>query len=364
MKKIRVLVVDDSALMRKLIPHIISSDPEIEVVGTAMDGLFALKKILLLRPDVITLDMNMPRMDGLETLRHIVENYGIPTILVSSLTKKDAELTFQALEAGAFDFITKPQDAISVHIGEIGSELIKKIKVAYASPVERMKLRKFMPAVAARTPREISPVFTKRSADKVLAIGASTGGPNVLSYLLPRIPGDFPAAIVIVQHMPAGFTEMFASRLDSICAIDVKEAEDGDLILPGRALIAPGDRHLKVKRLPLGAIAMLSDAPTVNGHRPSVDVLFHSVASEYGSMATGLIMTGMGTDGAEGIGEIKSRGGLSIAQDEESCIVFGMPRAALEGNCITEVVALNVMGDFLINHFSIKEEKYGTVRCC
>ena len=366
MNKIRVLVVDDSALMRKMIPQLLGSDPEIEVVGTAMDGIFALRKIQDLRPDVITLDVNMPRMDGIETLRHIVEDFGIPTLIVSSLTRRDAELTFRALEIGAFDFVTKPQDAISVHIKDIGNELIEKVKGAYENPLARSRIKGVLSRIESQRPAVIygekKQPLVRKSPDRILAVGISTGGPNALSFLLPQLPKNFPAAILIVQHMPAGFTEMFATRLNATCEIEVKEARDGDLILAGRALIAPGDRHLKVKRNPLGTIAVLSNAPPVNGHRPSADVLFHSVASEYGGNATALIMTGMGNDGALGIGEIMAKGGLTVAQDEESCVVFGMPKAAIEKGHAEQIISLEDMGDFLINHFAKKEEEYGTVK--
>jgi len=288
MKRIKVLVVDDSALMRKLVPQILASDPGLEVVGTAMDGIFALKKIRELAPDVITLDIDMPRMDGIETLRNIMKHFGTPTIIVSSMSTQGAALTLQALEIGAFDFITKPQDAISVHIRDISADLIAKVKAAHENPLARLKMRQVAPA---SNNREKKPVSVKQAADKVLAIGISTGGPNALSYLLPKLPKDFPAAILVVQHMPAGFTEMFANRLNVLCEIEVKEASEGDLVLPGRALIAPGNRHLKVKRLPLGTIAVLSDTPPVKGHRPSADVLFRSVSSEYREKVTGLIMT-------------------------------------------------------------------------
>jgi len=344
--------------MRKMIPLILGMDPGLEVVGTAMDGLFALKKIALLRPDVVTLDIDMPRMDGLETLRRIRTEFGTPTLMVSSLSKRDAELTFQALELGAFDYVTKPQDAISLHINEIGDELIAKVKAAAehgragrgTTPVVRLVVPP--PPKTART----SPA---RSAERVLAIGISTGGPNALSCLLPLLPKDFPAGILIVQHMPEGFTGMFAARLNSLCGIEVKEAQDGDLVLPGRALLAQGNRHLKVKQLPMGTIAVLSDAPHVCGHRPSADVLFRSVAAEYGAQATGLIMTGMGNDGAEGIGEIRARGGATIAQNAESCVVFGMPKAAIENGHIMHTLALEKLGDFLIRHFSAKEVLHG-----
>jgi two-component system chemotaxis response regulator CheB len=362
MKKIRVLVVDDSALMRKMISQILGADQEIEVVGTAMDGIFALKKMMDLDPDVITLDISMPRMDGIETLRHIVEDVGIPTVIVSSLSKKGAELTLRALEIGAFDFVTKPEEAISVHISEIGRELIAKVKAAYKNPLARFRIKKVRPVevLKVKKPPRLQPPAINNSAKRVLAIGTSTGGPNALSYLLPLLPGDFPLAVLIVQHMPAGFTEMFANRLNNLCALEVKEARDGDLVLPGRVLIAPGNRHLKIRSMPMGTITVLSDAPMVNGHRPSADVLFRSVAQEYKENALGLIMTGMGDDGAEGIGEIMNRDGFTIAQSEASCVVFGMPKAAIEKNYIQSIVPLEDMGDYLISFFAGKEKVYGT----
>lgn len=353
---IRVLVVDDSALMRKLIPQMLSKDPEIEVVGTAMDGLFALRKIPQLRPDVITLDIDMPRLNGIETLRRVVAEFGTATVIVSSLSQEDAELTFQALAIGAFDYITKPRDAISVHINEIGADLIAKVRAAAGHPIKVPLPRPDLPVFSV--PRH--KIVPRGEAERILAIGVSTGGPNALTSLLPMIPADFSAGILIVQHMPEGFTEMFAARLNSFSRIEVKEARDGDLVLPGRALIAPGNRHLKVKRLPLGAIAVLSDAPPVNGHRPSADILFRSAASEYGDKATGLIMTGMGADGAEGIGEIRARGGTTIAQDEASCVVFGMPKAAIEKNFITDIVPLEKLDSFLTGHFTAREVGHGT----
>lgn len=360
MTPVRVLVVDDSALMRKMIPQLLSSDPGIEVVGTAMDGIFCLEKIAHLKPDVITLDISMPRMDGIEALRHIIGDFGIPTIVVSSLTKENADLTFRALEMGAFDFVTKPQDSVSLSIHNIACDLIEKVKAAsLAHP--------FQPSVAGncpprtRAPKE-GPAPLPADAP-LLAMGVSTGGPNALSYLLPLLPPDFPAAIAIVQHMPPGFTGMFAARLNSLCSLEVKEARDGDLVVPGRALIAPGDRHMQVKRMPMGTIALLSDGPPQNGHRPSADVLFRSAAAEYGVRSVGLIMTGMGSDGAEGIGEIRAAGGLTLAQDEQSCVVFGMPKAAVEKGHISRTLSLCDMGDFLISHFERKEHAYGTVRC-
>jgi two-component system chemotaxis response regulator CheB len=336
--KIRVLVADDSALMRKLIPHILAKDPDIEVVATAVDGIFALKKIAAYRPDVITLDVDMPRMDGLTALKHIVAEYKTPVIMVSSLTETGAELTLKALEIGAMDFITKPHDAISVHIGDIADDLIKKVKaIAKVSP------SRLFPAPRPSPPLQKMPRKIDRTANKIVAIGISTGGPNALTYLLPMLPADIPAGLLIVQHMPPGFTEVFATRLNNLCQIDVKEARDGDMVIPGRAIIAPGGRHIKVKKTNLGSVVIVSSATPVNGHRPSVDVLFHSVAIEYGQDAVGIIMTGMGEDGAEGLGQIKAAGGMTIAQDEESCVVYGMPKIAVDRGYANRIVALKDM---------------------
>jgi two-component system chemotaxis response regulator CheB len=357
---IRVLVVDDSALMRKMLSQILRTDPGIEVIDTAMDGVFALTKIEKLRPDVITLDVDMPRMNGIETLKHIVEEFGIPTIIVSSMANRNAEMTLKALELGAFDFILKPQSAISVHIQDIAVEIISKVRAAAENPIARLKIKK-VPEPLDRQQKK--PLEQAGSPESLLAIGISTGGPNALSYLLPLLPKNFPAGILIVQHMPEGFTGMFASRLNSISEIEVKEARDGDLVLPGRALIAPGNQHLKIKRLPLGTIAVLSNAAPVNGHKPSADVLFRSAVREYGAKVTGLIMTGMGNDGAQGMAEISRSGGCTIAQEEKSCVVFGMPKAAIELGVINQIVTLEEIAEHLLQLFCQKEEHYGPVRC-
>src|SRR3990167_1412342 len=308
--KIRVVVADDSALMRKLIPYLLNRDSEIEVVATAADGLLALKKADQYKPDVITLDVDMPRMDGLTALKHIVAEYKIPVIIVSSLTGAGAEVTIKALELGAMDFITKPRDALSAHIGDIADELIKKVKaVARVSPA-RLLLPAPISYPASKAPKSIT-----RTASRIVAIGISTGGPNALTYILPTLPADMQAGLLIVQHMPAGFTEVFASRLNNISAIEVKEARDGDMVLPGRAIIAPGGKHIKVKRTDLGPVVIVSDSATVNNHKPSVDVLFGSVASEYGTDSVGIIMTGMGEDGAAGLGQIKAAGGITRSEE-------------------------------------------------
>jgi two-component system, chemotaxis family, protein-glutamate methylesterase/glutaminase len=338
MKKnsVRVLVVDDSALMRKLIPQMLASDDCIEVVGTAMDGTFCLKKIEELKPNVVTLDLEMPGMNGIDTLKEIMRRHPVPVIVFSSHSTEGASVTMKALGLGAFDFVTKPKDA-SAHLAETAKELIAKVKAA-----SECKLKpRMLPGIPPKP--EKAPTVAG-APSRVVAIGVSTGGPQAMEYLLSQLPADFPATIVVVQHMPEGFTEMFARRLDELSALRVKEAQSGDMLLPGRVLICPGSRHLKVKRLPLGDVAILSDEPRVNGHRPSADVLFRSVAEEFKNQAVALIMTGMGDDGAEGLGAIKKEGGMTIAQSEESCVVYGMPKAAIDRGYAVRVVALDVMG--------------------
>jgi two-component system, chemotaxis family, protein-glutamate methylesterase/glutaminase len=292
---------------------------------------------------VVTLDLEMPRMDGLETLREITRRFRVPVIVVSALTTEGASATFKALALGAFDFVAKPRDAASAHMDEIALDLIGKIKVAAKS-----KMRNTTAPIVLDRPRPHKPALRpRREPTKIVAIGISTGGPNALQYLLSQLPGDFPGTIVVVQHMPEGFTEMFSRRLDESCAIDVKEAQSGDLLIAGRALICPGDRHIKVRKLPLGNTVVLSDEARMNGHRPSVDVLFRSVAHEFSSRAVGVLMTGMGDDGADGLGLIKNAGGLTIAQSEDSCTVFGMPKAAIERGHAIRVVPLDMLANTL-----------------
>jgi two-component system, chemotaxis family, protein-glutamate methylesterase/glutaminase len=345
--RIRVLVVDDSALMRKLIPAVLARDSSIEVVGTAMDGAFALKKIEELHPDVVTLDLEMPRMDGMETLRLIMRRAPMPVILFSTHSKEGGYATLKALALGAIDFVQKPQDAAAGHLDSIADQLIEKIKVA-----KRAAGRKLPAAVVSDDP----PKNKKRKLaalppNRIVAIGISTGGPNALQYVLSQIPADFPASILIVQHMPEGFTEMFAKRLDECCALEVQEARSGDLLLAGRVLICPGNRHVMVRRMPRGDMAVLSDGPPVNGHRPSADVLFHSVAQQFGLTAVGLLMTGMGEDGAEGLGALKAAGGVTIAQSEDTCVVSGMPRAAITKGYADKVIPLEGIAAFLIQNY-------------
>jgi len=334
---VRVLVVDDSALMRKLIPQILATDSSIQVVGTAMDGNFGLKKIDELQPQVVTLDLEMPGMGGLEMLKEIMRSHRLPVIVVSSHSIEGASVTLKALALGAFDFVAKPQD-VSARMPEIARELIAKIKAAAQSKGIRIA-----PVSAAfRAADKVVP-NVKIPPTRVVALGISTGGPNALQFMLAQLPADFPGTIVVVQHMPEGFTEMFARRLDETCAIQVKEAQSGDMLLAGRALVCPGSRHMKVKRLPLGDVVVLSDEPRVNGHRPSVDVLFKSVAEEFGPKGVAVLMTGMGDDGANGLGAVKAAGGMTMAQSEDSCVVYGMPKAAVERGHAIRVVALDAM---------------------
>ena len=351
-ERIRVLVVDDSALMRKLIPAILARDSSIEVVGTAMDGAFAIKKIEELQPDVVTLDLEMPRMDGMEMLRLIMKRAPLPIILFSTHSKEGGYATLKALALGAVDFLQKPKDAAIGHLEEIADQLIAKIKVA-----KRAAKRKLPPATIveeAPAPKKGNrPALPPR---RVIAIGISTGGPNALQYVLSQIPSDFLSTIVVVQHMPEGFTEMFARRLDECCALEVQEARSGDLLLAGRVLICPGNRHIMVRRMPRGDMVVLSDGPHVNGHRPSADVLFHSVAQEFGLTAVGLLMTGMGDDGAEGLGAIKGAGGMTIAQSEDTCVVSGMPRAAILKGHANKIIPLDGLGSFLVHHYGADKD--------
>jgi two-component system chemotaxis response regulator CheB len=359
-ERVRVLVVDDSALMRKLIPLILERDPDIEVVGTAMDGAFALRKIAELQPDIVTLDLEMPRMDGLETLRMIMRSAPLPVIVFSTHSKEGAYSTFKALALGAIDFVPKPRNAAAGNLEPVASELAEKIKVA-----KRAGGRKSIPKPVL----EIPPSSKKRSRpavppNRIIAIGISTGGPNALQYLLTQFPADFPATFVVVQHMPEGFTDMFARRLDECCALDVHEAKSGDLLIAGRVLICPGNRHMMVRRMPRGEMVVLSDTPPINGHRPSADVLFHSVAQEFGLTSVGIIMTGMGEDGAEGIGAIKAAGGTTIAQSEDTCVVGGMPRAAMMKGYVQKVLPLDTLGAHLVSQYgsdrSAQEKQEGS----
>jgi two-component system chemotaxis response regulator CheB len=349
---VRVLVVDDSAVMRKLISSILDKDSGIEVVATAIDGDFALNKIEQIRPDVITLDIDMPRMDGLTALRQIVTRHSIPVVMLSSLTSAGAVKTMQALELGAVDFVCKPKSVAD--IANVGEELIMKVKGAARA---RNGIGSIVRGHRARDFREGKPLGSVSGLNKIVAIGASSGGPYALRGLLPQLPRSLNAGIVLVQHMPENFTAMLAHWLDEICEIDVKEASRGDMVTLGSVMIAPGGYHMTVRRQAVGAEIVLERGNPVNGHMPSVEVLFQSVAKEYGPDATAVIMTGMGNDGSSAIGDIKKAGGKTIAQDEESCAIYGMPRLAVERGYVEKVVPLSGIADYLIAEVGLRTER-------
>jgi two-component system chemotaxis response regulator CheB len=335
--QIGVLIVDDSAFMRTALSRMVASDPDIRVVGTAGTGQEALDRLPALNPDVITLDVQMPGLDGLQTLSRIMAEFPRPVIMVSSLTLKDAETTFNALAAGAFDYVPKQLSSSSLDILHLQDDLIAKIKAA-------ARARQFdEPHVVPRKPSQ--PVaMAKRNVSTpppaIVALGISTGGPKALQEILPILPADTPVPIVVVQHMPSGFTAPFARRLDNLCAVSVHEAANGELVLPGVVYIAPAGSHLTVERAGSRTVVCLSDKPENLLHVPSVDVMMQSVASAFGSSAMGIIMTGMGSDGAQGMKAIHREGGLTVGQDEPSCTVYGMPRACAEMRVLERVVPL------------------------
>ncbi len=341
-KQISVLIVDDSAVTRQVVTHLLEEDPAIRVMGAAPDPLFALQRMEKEWPDVIILDVEMPRMDGITFLRKIMDEHPTPVIICSTLTEKGAETTLQALSAGAVAILTKPRVGLKSFLEESAIEFVDAVKTAALANVQR--LRK-LAEDSRKIQRLVSPESKSarqamvQTTEHIVAIGTSTGGTQALELILTQLPRTSPG-IVIVQHMPEKFTELFAKRLDGLCDIDVREAMPGDRILPGLALIAPGNHHLKVKRSGAQYLAEVVDGPLVNRHRPSVDVLFRSVARQAGSNALGIIMTGMGGDGAPGLMEMREAGADTIAQDEASCVVFGMPREAIRLGAAARVLSL------------------------
>jgi two-component system chemotaxis response regulator CheB len=336
--QIRVLIVDDSAFMRTALSRMIASDPEISVVGTASSGSEALQRVPSLDPHVITLDVQMPGLDGLQTLSRIMAQFPRPVIMVSSLTVKDAETTFNALAAGAFDYVPKRLSTTSLDILHLQNDLIAKIKAAAESrhSDEPLIVPRKPPQPVAMPMHEAS-----RSPLAIIALGISTGGPKALQDILPVLPVDTPAPILVVQHMPCGFTAPFAQRLNNLCAVSVCEAAHGETVVPGIVYIAPAGSHLTVERLSSRTLICLSDKPENQLHTPSVDVMMQSVASAFGPLAMGIIMTGMGSDGAQGMSAIHREGGLTVGQDERSCAVYGMPRACAEMRILDRVVPLS-----------------------
>lgn len=322
-RRLRVLVVDDSALVRQIMTEILARDPAIEVVGVAPDPFAAWDKIQRLKPDVITLDVEMPRMDGLTFLEKLMRAHPMPVVMVSSLTERGCETTLRALEAGALDFVSKPRIDVARGTAEIAAEIVAKVKAAGSAKV-RGKPASRPPATAAAPRRPAS----FKGTYKILAMGASTGGTEALREVLCALPPDAPG-IVIVQHMPERFTRAFAERLDGLARICVREARDGDRVLPGHALIAPGNFHMELVRGGADYSVRVFSADPVNRHRPSVDVLFHSCARAAAQNAVGVILTGMGDDGARGLLDMRAAGARTIAQDEATCVVFGMPKEAI-----------------------------------
>jgi two-component system chemotaxis response regulator CheB len=341
MKAIRVLVVDDSALMRQALSTLLARDPTITVVGTAPDPYIARDKILALAPDVLTLDVEMPRMDGLAFLERLMAARPMPVVMVSSLTDVGCATTLRALELGAVDFVTKPRVDLREHMSELADDVIAKVKAAAAA---RIGVRRPRPAAVAARPPAPRPTAMLRTTQQVIAVGASTGGTEALREFLVALPADAPG-VVIVQHMPERFTRAFAERLDGLCTVRVKEAEDGDRVLAGHALIAPGGRHLRLVRDGATYLVRVVDDPPVNRHRPSVDVLFHACAQHAGPNAVGVIMTGMGDDGARGLVAMRQAGARTLAQDEATCVVFGMPRAAIELGAVERTLPLGRLAD-------------------
>ena len=334
---IRVLIVDDSATARTVLTQALSKDSEIEVIGTAPDAYVARDKIVQLKPDVICLDVEMPRMDGISFLRKLMKHFPIPVLMVSSLTQRGAQVTFDALEAGAIDFVGKPHSNIYDGIDDIEKELISKVKMTASSKV-RINNNKTTPTATKYSLAE--------TTNKIIAIGSSTGGTVALSELLQSFPKNAPGTVV-VQHMPSGFTESFAQRLSEICDVDVKEAKDGDIISMGTVYIAPGDLHMVVKRVGGHYKIQIGTGKKVSGHRPSVDVMFNSVSKHVGANAIGVILTGMGSDGAKGMLAMKNSGAYTIGQDERSCVVYGMPKVAFEIGAVQTQQPLENIADTL-----------------
>ncbi len=347
---IKVLVVDDSALVREMVTTILSKDPSIEVVATASDPYIARDKMVKVKPDVITLDVEMPRMDGITFLKKIMKFYPIPVVIVSSLTQRGMTTTMQALEAGAVEIVAKPNGAMSTSIEAVGEEIIWKVKAASRARVGK-SVRKELKSDESKKKVPIADVSKLETTNKIIAIGASTGGTEALKVIMKSMPADSPG-VVIVQHMPEKFTTTFAQHLNNISAMEVREAKKGESVIPGRALLAPGNKHMVLRRSGARYYVDLNQAERVCYQRPSVEVLFNSVAKFAGANAVGVIMTGMGGDGAKGLLSMKNAGAKTIAQDESSCVIFGMPKEAIEVGAVNKVVPLQNISTTIFRFFS------------
>ncbi|CAM3738540.1 protein-glutamate methylesterase/protein-glutamine glutaminase [Mesobacillus thioparans] len=361
MAKIRVLIVDDSAFMRKLINDFLSEHHEIEVIGSARNGEDAIKKFREMRPDVITLDVEMPKLNGLEVLKVIMEERPLPVVMLSSTTKEGADTTLQAIQAGAVDFVAKPSGSISIDLHKIKTELIQKVLSASKANLSKINsqneprmARKPLADPAQQKKNASGDLYSKRfsqESKKIVCIGTSTGGPRALQQVLTALPKDIGVPVLVVQHMPPGFTKSLASRLDSLSQISVKEAEDGELLQKGTAYIAPGGFHLEVKNVGPALAISLGQSPPRNGHRPSVDVMFESVSAIKNYSKIAVIMTGMGADGSRGLVELKKNGVVkAIAESQETSIVFGMPKAAIATNMVDEVANVDHIAETIMQY--------------
>lgn len=354
MKKIKVLIVDDSAVVRQVLTAKLMTDPAIEVMGAAPDPLFAWERMQRVWPDVVVLDVEMPRMDGITFLRKIMAEHPTPVVICSTLTEKGAETTMQALSAGAVAIVTKPKAGLKQFLEDSSSDLIGAVKAAALANVRRMNSSPTLQPKEKFTADVIIPAGSRAMAqttERIVVIGTSTGGTQALEAVLTQLPRVTPG-IVIVQHMPEKFTSAFADRLNSLCDIEVREAADNDRVVPGRALIAPGGRHMILKRSGAQYHVEVADGPLVNRHKPSVDVLFRSAAKYAGKNALGIIMTGMGDDGARGMKEMHDMGAKTLAQDEASCVVYGMPKEAVKLGGVNRSVALENIAHEIIAYGS------------
>lgn len=345
--QIRVLVVDDSAFMRNAIAKMIATDSEFQVVGTARDGVEAVEKVLSLKPDIVTLDIEMPRMNGLEALRIIMDKHPVPVVVVSALTTEGAKETIEALELGAVDFIPKNLADLSINIFNIKDSLLKKLKLISRKRIDFKNRRHF-----SEEPLKIErKTFEGKRRAAIVTIGASTGGPKVLQRVIPALPAEMPVPVVIAQHMPKEFTRVFAERLNQMSKLPVKEAEDGEPLAPATVYIAPGGRHLVIKKKsPLKITAQIKEDEVNVLYKPSVDLLFKSIADTYGGATIGVILTGMGQDGLEGARRIKEKGGYIIAQDEQTSIIYGMPKAVVEADLADKVLPEEQIAGEIINN--------------
>lgn len=348
MSKTRVLVIDDSALVRSLLSEIINKQPDMEAIGAAPDPLVAREMIRAMNPDVLTLDVEMPRMDGLDFLERLMRLRPTPVVMVSTLTQRGAETTLRALELGAIDFVAKPKIGIASGLADLAQDICEKIRVASRARMQRLVAAVPAPQDAGGEGKPSRPQqFSRLSTEKLIVIGASTGGTEAIREVLTRLPADSPA-VMITQHMPMGFTKSFAARLDSLCKITVREAVDGERVLPGHAYIAPGDRHMRLARSGANYVVQLDDGPLVNRHRPSVEVLFRSAAVVAGRNVFGVMLTGMGKDGAAAMVELRQAGSYNIAQDEATCVVYGMPREAVLLGAVDEVLPIGKIAGRLL----------------